>query len=124
MGTVTGPWEHTLEHTLVCIFSFFSISFFLFALPLCYLFAIELFIFLSLFHFSPGAANLLQTVEWSHLSLDRHGQPNTQRIALFLEAFVCSTTKRKSIIHEALEALPERRICTSAMGFNGTLGGI
>lgn len=66
MGTVTGPWEHTLEHTLVCIFFLSSISFFFFLpLPLCYLFTIELFIFLSLFLFSPpGAANVLQTASY------------------------------------------------------------
>lgn len=70
-------------------FSLFPFSFF------CYSFTLELFIFLSLFLSSPpGAANALQSVIWSHLSLDRHSQPNIQRIALFLAVLVCSTAKR------------------------------
>ncbi|KAL6887073.1 hypothetical protein GGI43DRAFT_266372 [Trichoderma evansii] len=45
--------------------------------------------------------------------------------ALLLVDFYCSTVKgEKPIIHEALEALPERWICISTMGFNGTLGDI
>lgn len=81
---------------LSLFFSFLFLSLFLFSF-FCYLFTIELFTFLSLFLFSPpGAANALQTVIWPRLSLDRHGQPNTQRIALFLAVSVCSTAKRES----------------------------
>lgn len=106
MGTVTGPWEHTLEHTLVCIFfSFhFSVSFLFFSFPFSFSFFLfllfvyyrALYLFISLSFSPPGAANALQTVIWPHLSLDRHGQPNTQRIALFLAVSVCSTAKRES----------------------------
>lgn len=96
-GNGYRPWEHTLEHTLVCIFLLFLFVFRFSVFFFCYLFTIQLFTFvLSLFLFSPpGAANALYTVIWFYLSLDRHGLPKTQRIALFW-AVVYSTARRES----------------------------
>lgn len=127
-----GIWErlqalgniHLNIHLCVVFFFFFSFFFFLFVIYL-----LSSFLLLSYLSFPLFSAWSCECSTHSYMvSLEpcsSRPPKKTQRIALFLAVFVCSTARReKSIIHEALEALPERRICTSAIGFNGTIGGI
>lgn len=104
MGTVTGLWEHTL----MCVFFSLPSDFFcLFYLPF-------LLIYLELRMLSSQPYSL-------SYGLSSWLTKNSTQSAV-LAVFYCPTAKGENpITHKALEALPERRICISAMGFNGNL---
>lgn len=137
-----GIWErlqalgniHLNIHLCVFFFSFhFSVSFLFFSFPFSFSFFLfllsvyyrALYLFISLSLFSAWSCEC--STDSYMASLEPWSSRPTKystHSAVFGGVCLFNGQERKFIIHEALEALPERRICTSAMGFNGTLGGI